>query len=79
MWLGIIGAIKGGAAVVSAMPAIIKAIRDVIGWLQNEFGPDWPARLADLKAASTQWSAAQTTQERADAASAMAKAFNSSK
>ncbi len=65
--------------VLGAIPSIIGAIRDLIGWLTVQFGPDWPQRLADLQAASVQWTAAKTTKERADAAAALAQAFNSSK
>lgn len=66
-------------AAIAAIPAIIQGVRDLIGFLEQEFGPNWPQRLQDLKTASQQWSAAQTTEERANAAKALAAAFNSHK
>lgn len=62
-----------------AIPSIIGAIRDLVGWLEQQFGPNWPQRLADLQAAGKQWTDAQSTKERDDAAKALAAAFNSHK
>ena len=75
----VVAAIYAGIKLLAALPDLIKAIRSVISWLEIQFGPDWPQRLADLQAASVQWSKAVTARERADAASALAKAFNSRK
>lgn len=72
-------AILAGLKALAALPAIFSAFKELIGWLEVQFGPDWPQRLEDLKSASVQWTAAKSTQERADAASALAKAFNSHK
>lgn len=79
MWAGILAFFTQGAKVLIALPTILKAFNELVGWLEVQFGPNWPERLADLKAASQQWSKAVTPRERADAASALAKAFNSRK
>lgn len=58
---------------------MIGAFKDLIAWLEQTFGPDWAGRIEDLRVASEKWRKAMTTQERNDAARAMALAFNSSK
>jgi len=75
----ILTAIYAGIKAIGALPEIISAFKELIGWLEIQFGPDWATRLTDLKAASTQWSSASTTKERENAAKALAAAFNSHK
>lgn len=65
--------------ILTAIPDVLKALKALIGWLEVQFGPDWPQRLADLQSASAKWSSAQTTKEREDAAKALAAALNSRK
>jgi hypothetical protein len=62
-----------------SLPAMIKAVKGLVSWLEAEFGPNWFQRIQDIKAASEKWNSAQTEKERADAVSAMALAWNSTK
>lgn len=72
-------ALKGGLAILGAIPSILVAYKKLMEWLANAFGPDWPKRIEELKAAGEAWNAAQTTKEREDAAKALSAAFNSHK
>lgn len=65
--------------VLSSFPEIIKGFKALIDFLGVQFGPDWPQRLVDLKAAASSWNAAKSDKEREDAAKALAAAFNSHK
>ena len=71
------GILKGVLAAIAALPPIINAIRDLVGFMLDRFGPDWPKRVAELHQASLLWSNAQSEKERDDAAKALAAAFNS--
>jgi hypothetical protein len=71
--------LKGFGKLIMALPEIIGAIKQLIGFLEEQFGPDWPARIEDLRAASAQWKSSQSTLERENAAKALAAAFNSTK
>lgn len=75
----VLGIIQSALAAIAAMPSIIRGFQSLIAFFEEKFGPDWPARLEQLRSASDQWSKAKTTQEREDAAKAMAIAFNSRK
>lgn len=66
-------------AALAALPSIISAMKELIGFLEDTFGPDWAARIQDLQKASIQWTGAKTDQERIDAAKALSSAFNSHK
>lgn len=62
-----------------ALPAVFSAFAGLIKWLEERFGPNWFERIQDLHAASLQWEAAQTSEERSNAVKALALAFNSHK
>lgn len=64
---------------IAALPQLIATFKQVVGELEERFGPDWPTRVRELHAASIQWQKAQTDKERTEAAIALSKAFNSHK
>ena len=79
MWAGLFAFFTNAGKVLAALPALIKAFKAVTEFLEVQLGPNWPERLADLQEAAVKWDGAKTVKEQADAASAMAKAFNSRK
>ena len=73
------GTVTSILKVIASLPVLIQAFRDLIGWLETQFGPDWNTRIEDLRRASETWQTANTRSERDNAAKEMAKAFNSRK
>lgn len=64
---------------IAAFPAILSALKELGGWLETQFGPNWPERIEDLRVASDVWTKAKNAKERNHAVAEMARAFNSSK
>jgi len=71
------GYVKGVLAAIAALPVIIGAVRELIGFFESKFGPDWPKRMEELRGAKELIAKAQTDKERDDAILALARAFNS--
>lgn len=70
-------AIKLFLQAVIALPDLISAFSKLVGWLETQFGPDWPKRVAEIGLAAKNWNQAKSKEEIENAVKDMARALNS--